>query len=143
MEVRAGGDLSVLLSHVPHVGDGGAHPVVQVCEVLGQAGLASPEVWQHLLAEVPQHARLLGVHDGREVQSVQSKIWTSPTAIKHRQRSQSLCHIPAAETDRKLQFINVCLTVLQYQSELAGKFSDRLNYFSFGHKLMTVFRKFT
>lgn len=62
--------MSVHLPHVPHVRNGGAHPIVHgVFKLDGQlawARLASPEVWQHLLAEMPQHARLLGVHDVRE-----------------------------------------------------------------------------
>lgn len=65
----AGGDVSVLLPHDPNVGNGGAHPMVhgvlELDDRLAWARLVSPEVWQHLLAEMPQHARLLGVHDGR------------------------------------------------------------------------------
>lgn len=90
--------MSIFLPHVSHVGNGGAHPIVQdvfVMDVrLVRARLASPEVWQHLLAEMPQHACLLGVHDGREGWSV-SKIWTSLTARvktkRETERSQSLC----------------------------------------------------
>lgn len=70
LEVGAGGDVSVLLPHVPHVGNGGAHPMVhgvfELDDPLAWAQLASPEVWQHLLAKMAQHARLLGVHGGRE-----------------------------------------------------------------------------
>lgn len=61
--------MSVLLPHVTHVGNGRAHPVVhggfQMNQMFGRARLASPEVWQHPLAELLQLARLLGVHDGK------------------------------------------------------------------------------
>lgn len=42
------------------------HGVLQVDGLAG-ARLAPPDVWQHLTAEMVQHAGLLGVHDGRRV----------------------------------------------------------------------------
>lgn len=66
-ERRAGTDVRILLPHVPYVGHRGAHPMVhgvfQMDRRLAGALLASQEVRHHLLAEIPQHARLLGVHD--------------------------------------------------------------------------------
>ena len=67
LERRAGTDVRKIVPHVPYVGNRGAHPMVhgvfQMDGRLAWALLASQEVWQHLLAEIPQHARLLGVHD--------------------------------------------------------------------------------
>lgn len=79
-----------VLLHFPHVGNRGAHPtVVKLVGQLARARLASLEVWQHLLAEMLHHARLLGVHDGIRVRS---KTWTSLTAIvkKESKRNQAL-----------------------------------------------------
>lgn len=71
--------------HVPDIRNRGAHPMIHglfsLKVQLAWACLATAEVWQHLLAEMPQHARLLGVHDVREASSA-SKIWTLLTAIR-------------------------------------------------------------
>lgn len=98
LELCAGGAVSVHLPHVPHVRNGGAHPMVHgVFELEGQLAWAcfpSLEPWQDLLAELPQHARLLGVHVGRKGYSG-SKIWTLLTArvkkTKNRKRGVSHC----------------------------------------------------
>lgn len=80
LELCARADVAVLL---PYVRNGGTHPMIQggfnQNHWLARARLASPEVWQHLLAEMPHYAWLLGLHDGRKVQSV-PKIWTLLTA---------------------------------------------------------------
>lgn len=69
MELLAGGDGSIFLPHVPHVWNRGANPMVdglfQLDGHLLLARHAPMKVWKHLVAEVPQDARFLGVHDGR------------------------------------------------------------------------------
>lgn len=86
------------------------HRMIQLVHRLGWAGLASPEVWQHLLAEMPQHARLLGIHDEREVQSV-SKTWTSLTArVKKTETEESVTVTDTCSYDWHLATIHQCLS---------------------------------